>query len=85
MINRRAFLGGLTLGTLAAPLAAKAQPASGKVYRVGIISTTTPVATITGDPGHPWHSFFREEGMAQVANPTAVRRSRPRWSSIAIR
>ena len=35
-MNRRAFLCGLTLGTLAAPLAAEAQQA-GKVYRVGFL------------------------------------------------
>ena len=36
MIERRAFIGTLAGGFLAAPLAAEAQPA-GKVYRVGIL------------------------------------------------
>jgi len=37
MINRRTFLCGLTLGTLSAPLAAKAQQ-PGKVARIGVLS-----------------------------------------------
>jgi hypothetical protein len=37
MITRRKFLYGLTLGTLAMPLAAEAQQA-GKMYRVGLVS-----------------------------------------------
>jgi putative ABC transport system substrate-binding protein len=37
MMNRRAFLCGLTLGTLSAPLAVEAQQA-GKVYRIGYLS-----------------------------------------------
>ncbi len=36
MIDRRAFLGCLTLGTIAVPRAAPAQPAR-KVYRIGIL------------------------------------------------
>ena len=39
MTTRRAFLGTLASGLLAAPLAAGAQQA-GKVYRVGVLSTT---------------------------------------------
>jgi putative tryptophan/tyrosine transport system substrate-binding protein len=38
-MNRRRFLSALTLGTLAAPLTAKAQRA-GKVYRVGLVGLT---------------------------------------------
>jgi ABC-type uncharacterized transport system substrate-binding protein len=38
-MNRRAFLCGLTLGTLSAPLAADAQPTA-KVWRIGFISVT---------------------------------------------
>ena len=38
MINRRAFLCGLTLATLAGPLATEAQQA-GKVYRIGFLIT----------------------------------------------
>jgi len=40
-MNRRTFLYGFTLGTLAAPLAAEAQ-AAGKMYRMGYIQTATP-------------------------------------------
>jgi len=39
VINRRAFISGITLGLLAAPLAAKAQQA-GKVARVGVLAAT---------------------------------------------
>src|SRR4029453_4813795 len=41
-MNRRTFLCGLTLGTLAAPLAREAQPQSGKVPRIGLLSLTSP-------------------------------------------
>jgi putative ABC transport system substrate-binding protein len=37
VIDRRTFLGALTRGLLAAPLAAEAQPA-GKVYRIGVVA-----------------------------------------------
>jgi putative ABC transport system substrate-binding protein len=42
-MNRRAFIGSLTGGLLAAPLAAEAQPAS-RVARVGWMSLATPTA-----------------------------------------
>lgn len=42
----------LVLGLLAAPLAGEAQT-PGKVYRVGLIAATTPVARIMSDPTHP--------------------------------
>jgi putative ABC transport system substrate-binding protein len=38
VIDRRAFISGITVGLLAAPLAAEAQRA-GKVYRIGVISS----------------------------------------------
>jgi putative ABC transport system substrate-binding protein len=41
MISRRAFIGGLAVGLLAAPLAAWAQQA-GKVYRIGMLETRSP-------------------------------------------
>jgi ABC-type uncharacterized transport system substrate-binding protein len=41
-MNRRMFLCGLTLGTLAAPRGVEAQQASGKVYRIGLILTAAP-------------------------------------------
>jgi putative ABC transport system substrate-binding protein len=40
-MNRRTFLCGLALGTLALPLAAEAQQA-GKVYRIGYLGTSSP-------------------------------------------
>jgi len=50
-MNRRTFLCGLTLGALAAPLAAKAQQA-GKVYRIGFLRS-----------GHPPEGYI--EGLQQ--------------------
>jgi len=50
-MNRRTFLCGLTLGALAAPLAAKAQQA-GKVYRIGFFRS-----------GHPPEGYI--EGLQQ--------------------
>ena len=46
-MDRRAFLG--TLGLLAAPLAIEAQPAEGKVYRIGLLQGTpnTPALNLT--------------------------------------
>jgi len=44
MTHRRTFLCGLTLGTLAAPLAAKAQQTA-RVYRIGIL-TAGPAETL---------------------------------------
>jgi hypothetical protein len=41
-VDRRAFIGALAGGLLAAPLAAEAQEA-GKVYRIGILETRSPV------------------------------------------
>ena len=51
MMDRRSFL--FSLAILAAPLAAEAQQA-GKVRRVGVILTTSPVAEMSGpEPVHP--------------------------------
>ena len=47
MMNRRAFIGSLALGTLAVPRAARAQPA-GKVYRIGILGSLTPTSDMIG-------------------------------------
>jgi hypothetical protein len=41
-MERRAFISNVTLGLLAAPLAAEAQPV-GKVYRIGLLSQGQPV------------------------------------------
>ena len=53
-MTRRAFLGMLAGGLLAAPLAAEAQPAA-KVYRVGLLGGTPP----TAEP-RLWEGFFQE-------------------------
>jgi putative ABC transport system substrate-binding protein len=57
MITRRTFLCGLTLGTLAAPLAAEGQPA--KVPRVGYLEPGTAGA------GTPFFEAFRR-GLADL-------------------
>ena len=46
-MDRRAFLG--SLGLLATPLAGEAQPADGKVYRIGLLQGTpnTPALNLT--------------------------------------
>jgi putative ABC transport system substrate-binding protein len=53
MMKRRTFLCGLTLGTLAAPLAAKAQ--TGKVPRIGVIVPNEPES-----PTEPNIAAFRQ-------------------------
>jgi hypothetical protein len=48
VINRRAFLGAIAGGLLAAPLAAEAEQA-GKVYRIGLLSANAAgVPRLTG-------------------------------------
>jgi putative ABC transport system substrate-binding protein len=63
VMNRRTFLSGLTVGTLATPLAAEAQQA-GKVYRIGFLRA-----------GHPPESYIealqqglREQGYVPGQN-----------------
>jgi ABC-type uncharacterized transport system substrate-binding protein len=51
VMNRRAFLGWLTLGTLAAPLAAGARQ-TGKVYRIGFLRA--------GQPPTAWVEAFQQ-------------------------
>jgi putative ABC transport system substrate-binding protein len=52
-VDRRAFICGLTIGTLAAPLAAEAQPA-GKVPRVGYLSVFS-----SSNPYTPSEAFWQ--------------------------
>ena len=54
MIDRRAFLGTLAGGFLAAPLVVEAQTAA-KVYRIGLLGGTPT----TAEP-HLWEGFFQE-------------------------
>jgi putative ABC transport system substrate-binding protein len=46
-MDRRAFIGGLALGTLAVPRAAQAQPAP-KIYRVGILGSRQTTSDLAG-------------------------------------
>ncbi len=46
-MDRRTFLSGVTLGLLAAPLAAEAQPAE-KVWRIGVIGFAPPTGDMAG-------------------------------------
>ena len=54
MMDRRAFIGSLALGTLAAPRATHAQPAR-KVYRIGILRPTEMTSDLVGP--QPRNSF----------------------------
>jgi putative ABC transport system substrate-binding protein len=79
-MDRRAFISGtLAGGLLAAPLAARAQQA-GKVYRVGLIFTTSPVSEMAGpEPVHPAARAFvrglRALGYVEGQNLILERRS----------
>ena len=79
-MDRRTFLGALAGGLLVAPLAAEAQQA-GKVYRVGLIFTTSPVSEMAGpEPVHPLARAFvqglRALGYVEGQNVTFE----PRWA-----
>jgi len=70
-MDRRAFIGTLTGGLLAAPLGAEAQQA-GKVYRIGFISASSP----SSDPN--WEVFvekLRELGYVPSQNVVIERRA----------
>jgi putative ABC transport system substrate-binding protein len=57
-MNRRAFIGTLAGGVLAAPIAADAQQ-SGKVWRIGILGYTLPTSDMVGpEPRHPIVNAF---------------------------
>ena len=78
-MDRRVFLTGLAFGIIAAPLAAGAQQA-GKVYRVGLIFTATPLSEMAGPgPVHPLVRAFvqalRELGYVEGQNLILERRS----------
>lgn len=61
MLNRRVFLYGTMSAALALPLAARAQP-TGKMYRVALVATTSPVATLAGpNPTNPAARAFVHE------------------------
>jgi putative tryptophan/tyrosine transport system substrate-binding protein len=67
MITRRAFVGALTGGLLAAPLAASAQQA-GKVWRIGLLGGYSPTSP---EGSRAWEAFFqglRELGYVEGQN-----------------
>ena len=73
-MNRRTFVGALGFSVLAAPLAAEAQQAAGKVYRLGILS---PGAV--SDPSVPTianllPAVLRERGYVERRNLVVERR-----------
>ena len=51
-MDRRAFVAGLALGTLAAPHAARAQPAR-TIYRIGILSLSATLGLVGPEPRSP--------------------------------
>ena len=70
-MDRRAFIGALAGGLLAAPLAAEAQP-SGKVWRIGSLETYPP-----SPQGGTWKSFvqsLRDHGYIEGQNLLIERR-----------
>jgi putative ABC transport system substrate-binding protein len=54
-MDRRAFIAGATLGLLAAPLAAEAQPPT-RVFRLGLLGGSTPTSP---EASHVWEGFFQ--------------------------
>jgi len=89
-MNRRAFVGTLTLATLARPRAAPAQPAR-KVYRIGILGGGTTADMIGPQPPNPSTSAFlrglRELGYVYgehfVTEPRATEGRPERFPSLA--
>ena len=76
-LARLAAPAALALALLAAPLAAKAQPA-GKVYRIAIMSPADPVAEMTETGDANYKAFFselRRLGYAEGRNLVVERRS----------
>jgi putative ABC transport system substrate-binding protein len=67
MMNRRTFLCGLTLGTLAAPPAASAQPLEGKIYRIGFLWDSPAVFP---DAIEAFRQGLRELGYVEGRNIT---------------
>jgi hypothetical protein len=62
-MDRRTFISSATLGLLAAPLAAEAQPAA-KVYRIGFRGNSTPAleANLVGPVREGWREVGYVEG-----------------------
>jgi putative ABC transport system substrate-binding protein len=64
-VNRRAFIGTLGLGFLAAPLAAGAQQPAGKVWRIGVLSPV-PLTTLEAPSGP---SLSKAQGRSSADDP----------------
>ncbi len=58
MTTRRAFIGALTGGLLAAPLVAEAQQPAAKVYRIGLLGGSPPTAAEAS--ARLWEVLFQE-------------------------
>ena len=72
-MDRRAFLGALTSGFLAAPLGAEGQP-GGKVWRIGVLAGSPPT---TPEAARPWDALtlrLRELGYVEGQNLVVERR-----------
>jgi putative ABC transport system substrate-binding protein len=62
MASRLVLAVTLTIGLLAAPLAAEAQQPATKVYRVGFLVNASPLSTLTGpEPSHPGFRAFVQD------------------------
>jgi putative ABC transport system substrate-binding protein len=72
-MDRRAFLSGVTVGLLGAPLAAEGQPA-GKVYRLGILILGGPPPPGTYDARRDVVQVLRELGYVEGQNLEVERR-----------
>jgi putative ABC transport system substrate-binding protein len=66
-MDRRVFISGMTLGLLAAPLAAAAQPA-GKVYRVGVLTNVPPSTPAVSRNWEAFRQGLRERGWVEGQN-----------------
>ena len=74
-MERRAFLGAVTVGLLTAPFAAEAQPA-GKMPRVGVVASTTSVAELAQHSGvGAFVQRLRELGWNEGRNIVIERRT----------
>ena len=78
-MNRRSFIGMMAGGLVSTPLTAKAQPA-GKVYRVALVFSHSPVSVMAGpNPPHPHARAFlqglRDRGYVEGQNIIIERRS----------
>jgi putative ABC transport system substrate-binding protein len=78
-MDRRTFIRMVAGGVVSTPLMAKAQPA-GKIYRVGLVLSPSPVSVMTGpNPPHPHVRAFlqglRDRGYVEGKNIVIERRS----------